>query len=509
MRKFVRHAKNHNSHTDNRAHTPEAKVPTEKKTRHTAVMACAAQDDVVRAQRLWDAAQQGHTCEVLKLVHAHDCTALSKALSNALSVAASNDHTDALMVLLHCGAAIDGGAGCTVPLTCAVARNSIAAARALLRAKACVNRTDLATGTTPVYVAAKCGHAACVRMLVGAKADVHTPMAHGHAPVHAGAMGGSALGALVEAGVDVDMVTVSGGLTPVYIAAYEGHTEALHVLISANADVNKTSALGFTAAYIASEFGLADVVQALIDAKADVDKTTAAGCTPTYIACERGHLDVLRQLTRARADVNLANADGFTPIYRAAFAGYADVVELLAHAGADVDGPTQQGFTPVSAAAERGATDALRTLIQLKADVNRASRDGATPLWCAALHGQTETLQILVDVNADVNGPRSDGATPVMAAAHNGHHDVLRQLHRFGADMTRCMPMIGWTALMLAAGSGFPAAIQFLLSCAPELARVATLQEHNWWDTAVPAGSTPLDVARLLQRGDDVVALLP
>ena len=82
---------------------------------------------------------------------------------------------------------------------------------------------------------------------------------------------------LLENGVDANQTTPDT-LSPLFVAASNGHEDMVHVLLTGGADVNMP--------------------------------VTEVGVTPLYIACDQGHAGVVRTLISAGgADVNLPRSD--------------------------------------------------------------------------------------------------------------------------------------------------------------------------------------------------------
>jgi ankyrin repeat protein len=73
--------------------------------------------------------------------------------------------------------------------------------------------------------------------------------------------------ALVEAGADVNKAE-DGGVTPLYMAAEQGHEAAVRALVELDADINKAIDVGATPLYVAALQGYLAIVQILEDAGA-------------------------------------------------------------------------------------------------------------------------------------------------------------------------------------------------------------------------------------------------
>jgi hypothetical protein len=121
------------------------------------------------------------------------------------------------------------------------------------------------------------------------------------------------------------------GRTPTYIAAKDGHTDCLSLLIKAGADVNQATDKGTTPAFISAQQGHADCLSLLIKAGADVNQAREEGATPASVAAQKGHTDCLILLHRSGANLSLATPFG-TPLAIAERKGHsetADTIRLL------------------------------------------------------------------------------------------------------------------------------------------------------------------------------------
>ena len=111
-----------------------------------------------------------------------------------------------------------------------------------------------------------CGHAAVVKALIEAGADVNKP-----ASPHTVNASGQRTGVLHN-------------VTPVYLAAQEGHTHVVMELIKAGADVNQATSDGLHPALRSRSKWARGFVALLIQAGADVRKAVKDGYTPMKVA---------------------------------------------------------------------------------------------------------------------------------------------------------------------------------------------------------------------------------
>jgi len=191
-----------------------------------------------------------------------------------------------------------------------------------------------------------------------------------HAAAHVG--DAAALSAALAQGQRVD-ARDGHGRTPLHVAAYGGHHEAMRVLVAAGADPNAlerdrydivtiaavandvptlklalelgcsaknvTSRYDGTALIAAAHLGHAEVVRTLILAGAPLDHVNNLGWTAVIEAIVLGdggarHTETLKALVDAGANLKLADRNGNTPLGLARSRRHGAMVKLLEQAGA-------------------------------------------------------------------------------------------------------------------------------------------------------------------------------
>jgi hypothetical protein len=85
--------------------------------------------------------------------------------------------------------------------------------------------------------------------------------------------------------------------------------------------------------------GHADAVALLLDANVQVNKQSEiAGLAPLYIAASRGHQACVKLLCKHKGtDVNQSTSEGQTAVLTATIHGHADIIQTLVEAGAHQD----------------------------------------------------------------------------------------------------------------------------------------------------------------------------
>jgi len=103
-------------------------------------------------------------------------------------------------------------------------------------------------------------------------------------------------------------------VTPLFIAAQNGHTEVVKLLLAYKGDVNASKHTnGVTPLFIAAQNGRTVIVKLLLANKADVNASRHTNdVTPLYIAAQNGRTVIVKLLLANKADVNASrHTDGY------------------------------------------------------------------------------------------------------------------------------------------------------------------------------------------------------
>ncbi|XP_071178354.1 uncharacterized protein [Mytilus edulis] len=241
----------------------------------------------------------------------------------------------------------------------------------------------------------------------------------------------------------------TGGISPLFFACQEGHTEVVQMLINNKADINKcrdNDGVSVSPLYIACENGHTEVVQMLINNKADINKCRDNdGVSPLFFACQNGHTEVVQMLINNKADINKCRYnDGVSPLFMACQEGHTEVVQMLINNKADINKCRYTGVSPLFIACQEGHTEIVQMLINNKADINKCrDNDGASPLYIACENGHTEVVQMLINNKADINRCKdNDGASPLFMACQEGHTEIVQMLINNKADINKYLEIL-------------------------------------------------------------------
>ena len=235
-------------------------------------------------------------------------------------------------------------------------------------------------------------------------------------------------------------------VTPLIIAARNGHLNSVKILLRYKADIEDRGTLkigdevaeGCTPLWAAAASGRLDVVKLLIEQNAVVDSKTSTGSTPLRAAAYHGHLDNVRCLVESGADVNVRNTSEATPLYAACYRGHLNIVSYLIDKGAFIDLQCKDGSTALHVAVEEGHLKIVRVLLALGASQSLANNRGLTPLLHACDLCSTEIVEHIIDRPECTKEQRID-ALELLGATIANSNDESRDTEKAFSYLKRGM----------------------------------------------------------------------
>ena len=249
---------------------------------------------------------------------------------------------------------------------------------------------------------------------------------------------------LINQGADVDYVVKAMhegeemSVTPLTQAALKDHADAVRVLISRNADVNKPQPCnGCTALLISAQEGYVPVMQLLISKGARIDVRNKLGQTPLHQAAGHGQQEAAICLLDHGADINADDNAGVTPLMYAVQEKHLTLVDLLLIRGADPNLAANhlEGRTALHSASFDGLLEIAERLVEGGANVDQVDKRGVSPLHLAAQEGRLEIVKLLARNGANIHLANNQGVTPLQLATLFGHNEVVDYLVNKGAKL--------------------------------------------------------------------------
>ncbi|KAM6928312.1 serine/threonine-protein phosphatase 6 regulatory ankyrin repeat subunit C-like [Xenentodon cancila] len=450
-----------------------------------------------------------------------------------LHAAASGGNIECLNLLLNSAAELDikDSLGRS-PLHYAAANGNSQCTIALVRAGAEVNEADV-TGCSPLHYAAAshtfCGGGTnfeserrvdkeqeaslCLDYLLDNGADPTLKNSRGYSAVHYAAAYGNKqhLELLLEISFNcLEEVESNIPVSPLHLAAYYGHCEALGLLCETLVSLDVRDIEGQSALHLASQRGFSQCVEVLLKHHASytlkdykrkwtalhaaaaegqvdcllllvnrehsadmIDSQDAQGQTALMLAALGCHTDCVHILLEKNAMADAADKRGFTALHRVAMLGSEDCVSALLEHGASPLCRDTRGRTPLHLAASCGHTKLLQTLHKAakKADPLDSMLDfrGYTPTHWTSYHGHEGCLQILLE-NKLFSNHEGNNFTPLHCALVRGHAAAAGLLVKnIGPQIVHICDTKGRTPLHAAAYSGSVAGLQLMLALGAEV----------------------------------------
>ncbi|WP_439624346.1 ankyrin repeat domain-containing protein [Gemmata sp.] len=333
-------------------------------------------------------------------------------------------------------------------------------------------------------VAARCGRAAIVKLLLDHKADPNDPGNFGLPALYDALEHPDVVRVLIAAGADVKTPLTlnpkpgfgTTGQWPegtlLHHAALKGYADTVRLLVAAGAEVDARHPRRGTPLQFAASGGWPEVVKLLLKRKASVrgeDGTVAMAAAASRIyyavdyvekvaryksviatlrgegvpvnfhaAVALGDLDEVKKFLKEKPELAASNTPerpGGKPALAAAVVlDHREIVAALLDAGAPIEAGDDGGNTPLHWAARLGREEIAKVLLARRAAVNARDKDGLTPLHAAAGCGKSGVARILLAAGADVNAKDHHGWTPLA---------WVRKNEEAAAELTKLFKMHG------------------------------------------------------------------
>jgi ankyrin repeat protein len=278
--------------------------------------------------------------------------------NTVLMVAAANGRASLVEALIEAGADVNAqNRNGATPLMSAATQGDAAIVRELIEANADVHHQD-GGGDTALSLAAAAGHEANVTLLLDTGAR---PEAINRAFINAAQYSEPAIARLLIArGADVKKAGPEALVRAItQDSTSDGANDNVKFLLDVVGDVSGQDSNGWSSVHLAASEGNSGLMRLLLEKGADVNRACecngysgARNWTPLQMAARRGRKTVVELLLARGADLRHANSVGATPLHSAVESDTPAIVQLLVDKGADIQARDKKGRTPRDYAAE-------------------------------------------------------------------------------------------------------------------------------------------------------------
>ncbi|KAM8861624.1 ankyrin repeat domain-containing protein 27 [Synchiropus picturatus] len=336
-------------------------------------------------------------------------------------------------------------------------------------------------GYTPLHVAAICGQAQLIDLLVCKGAPVNATDYHTLTPLHLacqkGFQGVTLLLLHYKANTDAQD---NNGNTPLHLACMYGHEDCVKALVyfdiqTCRLDLQNDK--GDTALHMAARWGYEGIIQVLLENGASTDILNKNRDSPLQCALNSKILALLQSSqnnrkrsssgrhspsrspqtsdsSSRRSSISSTSSVGsevkpevervrhreVEKLLRAVADGDVEMVRYLLEwmDEEDEEEPRETPMChPLCQCPNCAPTQKPSVLPPGALGVNSCNIDGFTPLHVAALHGHTELTSLLIRHGATVNARTNQSATPLHLACQNSHIQVVRFLLECNAKLNK------------------------------------------------------------------------
>ena len=187
-------------------------------------------------------------------------------------------------------------------------------------------------------------------------------------------------------------------------AAAQGNIEAVKQHLAYGADVNEKDEAGLTPLLVAARNGHKEIVELLILKGVDVNENL----DPIGTSLDWAKWELENDSTNKKASKN-------------------ETAELLRKHGAKTKKELESAES-IHDASKYGNIEAVKQHLDAGSDVNAKDNLGATPLHWATVNGHKEIVELLIANGADVNAKDDRGMSPLdWAVFHPQIEDLLRK----------------------------------------------------------------------------------
>ena len=236
------------------------------------------------------------------------------------------------------------------------------------------------------------------------------------------------------------------GVTAIHMAARAGHLEIVTFIIENlqsaapcridsvpqltcgdHVHKNPPNTDGVTPLHLAALNGHFETCAFIIKHVTNKNPQDKNGNTPLHGAAKRGHLQIYKLIMEYLVDKNPANNVGWTPLHVASSSNQLEPIKLIMCHVQNKNPESIGGFTPLQVAIELGHLEVVKLFVG-HLDVKILGDDSYTSLHSDAKYFNPALSKLLIENSKVNNHTDRNGWTPLDYAAINGHFAICELL---------------------------------------------------------------------------------
>ncbi|XP_028130015.2 serine/threonine-protein phosphatase 6 regulatory ankyrin repeat subunit A-like isoform X1 [Diabrotica virgifera virgifera] len=325
---------------------------------------------------------------------------------------------------------------------------------------------------TPLHLVAKLGNLEILKMIMPYFVDVNIRTNQGITPLLLAAREGhvQCVQFLLHFGAKVALADYINNMTPVHYSAKNGHSQCLSLLLHNSEDQNVVNMLDRqhrTALMLAVSGNNLKCVHTLLKCGADPNIVDTDDHSCLFRAVVSGQDGVVQLLLSSNAKVETTDINGKTVLHLAAACGHLNCMHMILNYMTEeqIIAKDKQQCTALHWACYNGYANCVESLLDKKV-FKELEENSFSPIHCATFSGSDKCLELLVNYFGKeiVNLSDCRKRTPLHIAALHGHTECAKYLIEQGADI-QVFDEEGRTPFIAAAQYGQTQIVEQLLSC--------------------------------------------
>ncbi|XP_059616519.1 putative ankyrin repeat protein RF_0381 [Phlebotomus argentipes] len=333
----------------------------------------------------------------------------------------------------------------------------------------------------PIHYAAKHGHMICVKLLLDYKCPVDAVTHAGKTALHIACefQHKSVVELLIRYNANLNQKTFKSGDFPLLIAARNGNTEIVSMLLNAGALVDECNLQDVTPLMEAIQMRNVSAAKLLIESGANINLQDREGLSPLCLAVMSESVELVRLLLERNCRIVLSH----NLLHKSIAANNNELIKLLVEAGDNVNARDSFGLSAFEKLITFGNEEMVLFLSQYAPKSATCSSESTEIFMAVNIQSKPKfqrMLNLLLHLNSDIDATLWN-ETPLSATIRVKQYDYARILIREGCSVR--IPQMG-NAVELLRRDGTTIILKYLINAGlrvwdfPDV--VATIKAPPW-----------------------------